>query len=262
MEHIMNESYNVKLGHGKPVKSFDTLENAVAFINAGMQKKESETFALFNDTKEMIWLDSYSERDGHTLGYKVSRQEDKTTVSYDEQKGLVINTKVENDEELKAMVVEEAGRMKFYTEAKKLAKFRFVKDTSKDSYIDFEAGCVHYNTSEQLNAAVASLVDQLKAQHESLERTATEDADAWYDMEWDEAEPEEDEKPALTEAAEVKAHYAIKVWDNPEAKKSGSPSFDSEAKEIAYADFDKVLEALRSNDLSEKGAYEITWIKS
>lgn len=66
----------------------------------------------------------------------------------------------------------------------------------------------------------------------------------------------------LTEAAEVKPGYVLKIWDYPEAKKSGAPSYDSAKEGISYPDFDAVIEALKSEKHSEKGAYEITWIKS
>jgi hypothetical protein len=66
------------------------------------------------------------------------------------------------------MVVKEAGRMKHYTEAAKLAKLTFVEDKSKESYIDFKTGCVHYNTDEQLNDAIEKLVSQIKAKTEAL----------------------------------------------------------------------------------------------
>lgn len=55
--------------------------------------------------------------------------------------------------------------------------------------------------------------------------------------------------------------YVIKAWAAPEQKK-GTPTFDSEKSGIIYPDFAEVLEALQSSDLSELGAYEITWIKS
>ena len=56
--------------------------------------------------------------------------------------------------------------------------------------------------------------------------------------------------------------YVIRVWDRPENKKSGMPSYDSIKAGKKYADFDEVLAVLRSSEFSEKGAYEITWIKT
>lgn len=55
--------------------------------------------------------------------------------------------------------------------------------------------------------------------------------------------------------------YVIKAWDNPELKSTSSPSFDSEKKGIRYESFDEVISVL-SGELSELGAYEITWIQS
>lgn len=55
--------------------------------------------------------------------------------------------------------------------------------------------------------------------------------------------------------------YVIKAWDNPELKSTSSPSFDSEKKGTRYESFDEVISVL-SGELSELGAYEITWIQS
>lgn len=65
---------------------------------------------------------------------------------------------------------------------------------------------------------------------------------------------------SLTEAAQAPG-YAIKAWENPEMKK-GTPAFDSTKKGKLYATFDEVLAALKTSELSELGAYEITWIKT
>ena len=80
-----NEAYGVKLGRGKPVEEFDTLEAAIKNINDGMKSRSSETFVLYNGDAEMIWIDRYAERDGHDLGYTVSRHDDKS-VTFDEDK--------------------------------------------------------------------------------------------------------------------------------------------------------------------------------
>lgn len=55
--------------------------------------------------------------------------------------------------------------------------------------------------------------------------------------------------------------YVIKAWDNPEMKK-GIPVFDSAKAGIKYESYDDVLAALKSSELAEKGAYEITWVKT
>lgn len=180
MRHV-NEKYNIKYDHNKIVKSLDTLEDAIKFINDGMENKDSESFVLLDGDKEMIWLDSYRDENDNGLGYTVSRQDDKKSIEYIKDKGLVIKEQEpENDEMLHDVVVKEAGRMKYYSAAQKLAKMRFIKDTSKPSYIDFEANCVHHNTNEQLNATIESLVKQLKATNESLE----EAVENWYKQEW------------------------------------------------------------------------------
>lgn len=65
---------------------------------------------------------------------------------------------------------------------------------------------------------------------------------------------------SLKEAVEGPG-YVIKAWDNPEMKK-GIPSFDSAKAGIKYETYDEVLAALKSSELSEKGAYEITWVQT
>jgi hypothetical protein len=169
MRQTITEAYGVKLGRGKPVKPFGSLEDAIDFINTGMKNRDSETFVLYNDNKEMIWLDWYRDENNNSLGYIIARQDDKNTVEFDKQKGLIIKTTVEDDKELRGIVVKEAGRMKYINEASKLAKFRFVNETSKPSYIDFDEGCVHYNQQDQLNDAIESLVKQLRSKTESLD---------------------------------------------------------------------------------------------
>lgn len=56
--------------------------------------------------------------------------------------------------------------------------------------------------------------------------------------------------------------YMIKAWASPEDKKSGAPAFDSVKTGKKYKDFEEVLSALKTNELSDLGAYEINWIKS
>ena len=65
---------------------------------------------------------------------------------------------------------------------------------------------------------------------------------------------------ALQEAVEAPG-YIIKAWENPEMKK-GTPAFDSSKNGKKYPEFDDVLAALKTPELSELGAYEITWIKT
>lgn len=73
------EGYSVKHGRGKPAVEFDSLDAAVQHINDGMSKKAEDSYILYNDGKEMIWLDWYSaSRDGENNAYTVSRQNDKS----------------------------------------------------------------------------------------------------------------------------------------------------------------------------------------
>jgi hypothetical protein len=64
----------------------------------------------------------------------------------------------------------------------------------------------------------------------------------------------------LTESAEG-GYYVIKAWAEP-GQKAGTPAFDSAKKGTKYATYDDVLAALKTSELDELGAYEITWIKS
>lgn len=125
-----------------------------------MKSKESETFILYNESDdEMIWIDR--QRDDQDLGYTVLRQKDKS-VSFDKKNGLSVVQKNKVDADLKAMVIEEAGHMKLYNAAAKLAKFDFVKELKKASYIDFENKVIHCNPDEQLRTQIKTIVGQLR----------------------------------------------------------------------------------------------------
>jgi hypothetical protein len=85
------EGITVKYGRGKPEVKFDTLEDAVKHINDGMKKKAEDSYILYNNGKEMIWLDWYqASRDGSNNDYTVSRQEDKKTIKFEPKVGLSI----------------------------------------------------------------------------------------------------------------------------------------------------------------------------
>jgi hypothetical protein len=85
------EGFSVKYGRGKPEVKFDTLEDAVKHINDGMKKKAEDSYILYNNGKEMIWLDWYqASRDGSNNDYTVSRQEDKKTIKFEPKVGLSI----------------------------------------------------------------------------------------------------------------------------------------------------------------------------
>ena len=47
-----------------------------------------------------------------------------------------------------------------------------------------------------------------------------------------------------------------------QVKDKTSLVFDSEAKDIRYPEFEDVVKALQTDELSGLGVYEITWIKS
>lgn len=67
-------------------------------------------------------------------------------------------------------------------------------------------------------------------------------------------------RAALTEAVEG-PRYVIKAWSDSEQKATSNPTFDSDKQGVKYEEFDDVIKALQSSELSELGAYEITWIK-
>lgn len=64
---------------------------------------------------------------------------------------------------------------------------------------------------------------------------------------------------ALREAVEGPC-YVIKAWDTPDKK--GLPKFDSAKAGKKYASYDELLAAMKTTELDEMGAYEITWVKS
>lgn len=53
--------------------------------------------------------------------------------------------------------------------------------------------------------------------------------------------------------------YVVKAWPTPD--KNGSGMIDTAKKGVAYATFDELIKALQTDELEEKGAYEITWVK-
>jgi hypothetical protein len=83
LSESLTEAYNIKYGYGDVVKSFDKLEDAVDFINTGMKNKDSEHFVLYDDSKEMIWLDQYRNENDRDIGYTISRQNDKKSIEFD-----------------------------------------------------------------------------------------------------------------------------------------------------------------------------------
>lgn len=162
------ESYVVKYGRGKTEEDkFNSLDDAIIHINNGMKNRDSETFILYNDKQEMIWLDYYRDRDYQGLGYTVSRQDDKS-ITFDKEKGLSMTPIKDNDDNLKSMIIKEAGKMGHINAAAKLAKFKFMEDKKNTSRIDFNNNTVYYNPDEQLNDAINKIVNELKSKQESL----------------------------------------------------------------------------------------------
>lgn len=91
VEESLVEGISVKYGRGKPAVEFESLEDAIKHINDGMKNKAEDSYILYNDGKEMIWLDWYqASRDGSNNGYTVSRQDDKKTIKFEPNVGLSI----------------------------------------------------------------------------------------------------------------------------------------------------------------------------
>lgn len=157
----LNEGYTVKYGYGSKKTEFDDLQAAIDHINDGMKNRESDSFVLYNDGKEMIWLDYFRDRDFNGYGYSIARQDDKS-VEFDKATGLKIKVVIEDNPNEREMIVKEAGRMGYINQAPKLARFRYVLQSDKPSYIDFEEKVIYYNKQEQLSKTVDSLVDQIK----------------------------------------------------------------------------------------------------
>lgn len=53
--------------------------------------------------------------------------------------------------------------------------------------------------------------------------------------------------------------YVVKAWQIPDKKSGGM--VDTAKKGVAYATFEDLIKALQTDELEEKGAYEITWLK-
>lgn len=164
----LNEGYTVKYGYGSKKTEFDDLQAAIDHINNGMKNRESDSFVLYNDGKEMIWLDYFRDRDFNGYGYSIARQDDKS-VEFDKATGLKIKVVIEDNPNEREMIVKEAGRMGYINQAPKLARFRYVLQSEKPSYIDFDEKVIYYNKQEQLSKTVDSLVDQIKTGKSALD---------------------------------------------------------------------------------------------
>jgi hypothetical protein len=84
----LHEGYTVKYGRGSKGVDFDSLEDAVQHINDGMQKRSQQSYVLYQDGKELIWLDWYTaNRDGSDSNWSESRKATKAPVSFDKKEG-------------------------------------------------------------------------------------------------------------------------------------------------------------------------------
>jgi hypothetical protein len=169
----MNESYEVKHNKmGETTKKFDTLDAAIEYINDGMKNRTEKSYILYNDAgKEMIWLDHYSDRDQHFLGYSAARHLDKS-VNFDKEKGLYVDVKLEDNKTYRDIVNHEMSKLKRVGVAMDLLKnYRFVADKSEPSHIDFDKKEVHYNEEEQSTEACQKLIQQWD-EHKKTEAVA------------------------------------------------------------------------------------------
>lgn len=84
----LHEEYTVKYGRGGESKKFDSLEAAVEHINTGMKNREHDSFVLYHDNNELIWLDWYTaNRDSSDSNWSEARKASKAPVSFDKKEG-------------------------------------------------------------------------------------------------------------------------------------------------------------------------------
>lgn len=163
------EGYNVKHDTKDRGTSFNTLDQAIDYANKQMKMRKHDHIILFDDNnKELIWIDRYKDENNTDVGYVVARQDDKNLV-FDKNKQMLELKGVESDVELRNIVVKEAGRLKQYRAAQKLAKMIFVRDNSKPTHIDTKSNTVYFNEQEQLEDAIKNLVTQLNTVTEDFE---------------------------------------------------------------------------------------------
>jgi hypothetical protein len=180
----LSEAYTVKFGYAteerKP-ETFNTLEDAVKFINDGIKKKDAEHFVLVDaDGKEMIWLDHYKDSNDHDVGYTVSRHDDKKTIEFDKSKGLSIKQEEVKEEDNKAMrdiIVSELFKIKGYSAAQLVHTFRFVDSKKEPTKVDFENKIVYYDDYAKRPDIAKDVLTQYKSKNESL-------AESWYKQIW------------------------------------------------------------------------------
>lgn len=163
----LRESYYISTGRGQKKVPADSLDSAISMINDGMKNRKSETFVLYDDNNELIWIDRYAERDGNDLGYSVSRQSDKS-IKFDKNKGLY-KTESKQDSKWKQMIVNEiSNNMKKYSMAAKFNKFNYVEDATTPSHIDISNNTVYCNPEESLSEIASKLVSEVEGKKEEL----------------------------------------------------------------------------------------------
>lgn len=163
------EGYTVKQDTHDKGAPFDTLDQAIEYVNKQMKMRKQNHIILFDDNnKELIWIDRYRDENNNDVGYVVARQKDNNLV-FDKNKQTLELKGVESDVELRNIVVKEAGRLKQYRAAQKLAKMIFVKDNSEPTHIDKKSNTVYFNEKEQLEDSIKNLVTQLNAVTEDFE---------------------------------------------------------------------------------------------
>ena len=84
------EGYTVKYGRGGESKDFENLKDAVDHINTGMKNHDKNSYILYQDGEEMIWLDWYnSSRQDADTNWSESRSTSKSPVIFDQSKGQI-----------------------------------------------------------------------------------------------------------------------------------------------------------------------------
>ena len=163
----LSEDYKVSYGRGAKSINFDTLDDAIDHINKGMKDRASETFVLYNNNDEMIWIDRYAERDGHDLGYTVSRHDDKSVQLGDN--GVLSVTPKKYDETLKNIILDHIrNKLRKFGLAPKLAKFNYEADNSGDTHIDFDKNIIYVNRDYSTDEIAQKIVADFEANNKPV----------------------------------------------------------------------------------------------
>ena len=157
IKESLGEAFSVKLGRNEQPKNFDSLEKAVEFINNGINDSNSfaSSYILYDENgKELIWLDRFDNLDdrGGWASYNASKHEGKDVVDYSQEKGLTIVKSPaageEDDEVVRSTIIQQMVQQKFLNQVAIIKKYKFIEDSSKPSYIDYDNKVVHYNPDE------------------------------------------------------------------------------------------------------------------